>query len=185
MPAVYGLAALTSRVPGETMQMRALDRGEWRVANGEWRVPIRHSAFAIRPAALAALGLCALWLTACDMSIELPPYGLSCIDDSPDCIDQRQAALKDLLADKSRTWVKEAPTPHAHASGVRLFAFRATKAALSCEELAHGRREAEAAPKALKGQPGISPAQISRATMFAAEVQRELAAELKRRRCRA
>jgi hypothetical protein len=68
---------------------------------------------------------------------------------------------------------------------VRLFAFRATKAALSCEELAHGRREAEAAPKALKGQPGISPAQVSRATLFATEVQRELAREMKRRRCRA
>jgi hypothetical protein len=67
---------------------------------------------------------------------------------------------------------------------VRLFAFRVSKAELSCEELAHGRREAEAAPKAVKGHPGLSPAQVSRTTMFAGEVQRELAAELKRRRCR-
>jgi hypothetical protein len=167
------------------MWVRVLDRGEWRVASGERRLTIGHWRLAIRRAALAAIGLCALWLTACGPSLDEPRSGLSCIDDSAHCIGQRQATLKALLADKNRAWVKEAPTPHAHASGVRLFAFRTSKAELSCEELAHGRREAEAAPKALKGQPGISPAQISRATMFAAEVQRELSAELKRRRCRA
>jgi hypothetical protein len=191
MPAFYGLAALTSRGPGETMQVGASDRREWRMANGEWGASIRHSPFSFRSLALAALaGACALALSACNPCIVGPcdphPYaGLSCVDDSARCIDQRQATLKVLLDDKSRAWVKEAPTAHAHASGVRLFAFRASKAALSCEELAHGRREAEAAPKALKSHPGISPAQISRATMLAAEVQRELAAELKRRRCRA
>jgi hypothetical protein len=66
-----------------------------------------------------------------------------------------------------------------------LFAFRSAKAELTCDELVHGRREAEAAPRALKGQSGLSPAQVSRAALFAAEVQRELAAEIKRRRCRA
>jgi hypothetical protein len=90
-----------------------------------------------------------------------------------------------MLADKSRSWVREAPTPKAHASGVRLFAFRSTKAELSCAELVHGREEAEAAPKALKGQQGLSPAQISRASLFAAEVGKELGAEIRKRRCRA
>jgi hypothetical protein len=112
--------------------------------------------------------------------------GLGCVDDSTRCIDLRQAALKALLADKDRTWVKRKSIhPNEHASGVRLFAFRATKAELSCDELAHGRREAESVPKALKGYANLSPAQISRASMLAAEVQRELAGELKRRRCRA
>jgi hypothetical protein len=126
-----------------------------------------------------------LCLAACGASLDDNRAGLSCIDDSAQCVGARQATLKAMLADTGRAWVKEAPTPHAHASGVRLFAFRSTKATLSCEELAHGRREAEAAPKALRGHPGLSPAQVSRATMFAGEVQRELAAELRRRRCKA
>ena len=183
MPAFYGLAAPISR---GSMRQRAFEKGEWPMANGEWRVLIRHSPFAIRQSVLAmALGVCALWLAACGASLfDDEKAGLSCIDDSARCVGQREATLKAMLADKDRTWVKEAPTAHAHASGVRLFAFRATKAALSCEQLAHGRREAEAAPKALKGHAGLSPAQVSRATLFAAEVQRELAREMKRRRCR-
>ncbi len=68
---------------------------------------------------------------------------------------------------------------------MRLFAFRTKKSELSCEELAHGRKEAEGAPKVLKTSQGLSPAQISRASMFAAEVNKELAAEMKKRRCRA
>ena len=119
------------------------------------------------------------------MSLDDNRAGLSCIDDSASCVGQREATLKAMLADKDRKWVKETPTPQAHASGVRLFAFRTTKAELSCEELSHGRREAEAAPKAVKGHPGLSPAQVSRTALFAGEVQRELASEMKRRRCRA
>ena len=155
----------------------------WALEQGEWRVFLSRSRFAIAAPAMA-LGS-ALWLSACGFSLGDSRAGLSCIDDSAHCVSQREATLKAMLADKDRTWVKETPTAHAHASGVRLFAFRAAKAELSCEELAHGRREAEAAPKALKGQSGLSPAQVARATLFAAEVQRELAAELKRRRCRA
>jgi hypothetical protein len=92
-----------------------------------------------------------------------------------------------MLADKDRTWVKEAPTPQAHASGVRLFAYRTRKKELSCEELAHARREADGAAKTLRGPEGksLSPAQISRATMFAAEVSKELSAEMRTRRCKA
>jgi hypothetical protein len=168
------------------MQPGAYQKGEWRMADGERRVSIRHSPFAIRQAALAAaLGLCALWLTACGMSLDDSRAGLSCIDDSAACVGQREATLKAMLADKDRAWVKETPTAQAHASGVRLFAFRTAKAELSCEELSHGRREAEAAPRAVKGHPGLSPAQVSRTALFANEVQRELASEMKRRRCRA
>jgi hypothetical protein len=145
---------------------------------------IRH--FAIRALGFAGLVLCTLSLAACSgFGFGDDKAGLSCIDDSSTCVERRQATLKSMLADKERKWVKEPATAQAHASGVRLFAFRSTKAELSCEELSHGRREAEAAPKALKGQQGLSPAQVSRASMFAAEVQKELAAEMKRRRCRA
>jgi hypothetical protein len=138
-------------------------------------------------AILAVLGGVGLALSGCSgggMDLD-DRAGLSCIDDSPGCVARREATLKSMLADSSRKWVREAPTPKAHASGVRLFAFRTKKADLTCEELAHGRREAETAPRALKGQPGLSPAQISRASLFAAEVGKELGAEIRRRRCRA
>jgi len=128
-----------------------------------------------------------LALSACSGGLGPPDgrAGLSCIDDSTECVEQRQATLKAMLADKDRAWVKEPASPHAHASGVRLFAFRSSKTELTCEQLAHGRKEAEGAPKALKGGQGLSPAQISRASMFAVEVNKELAVEMKKRRCRA
>ena len=141
-------------------------------------------ASARRKATVAALGGLGLWLSACS-GIDLDDRaGLSCVDDSPQCVARREATLKSMLADKNRRWVKEAPTPLAHATGVRLFAFRSKKGELSCDELLLGRKEAEAAPKALKGRQGLSPAQISRASLFAAEVGKELASEIRRRRCR-
>jgi hypothetical protein len=140
---------------------------------------------ALRRGTTVALGALSLWLSACSGVSLDDRAGLSCVDDSPECVASREATLKSMLADKNRSWVREVPTPRAHATGVRLFAFRSKKAELSCEELGQGRREAETAPKALRGQQGLSPAQISRASLFAAEVQRELAAEMKRRRCRA
>ena len=135
-------------------------------------------------APLAGFGLL---LSACTglLGPEDSRAGLSCIDDSSECVERRQTTLNAMLADKDRIWVREPPTPQAHASGVRLFAFRSKKSELTCEELAHGRKEAESAPKMLKGSQGLSPAQISRASLFAAEVNKELAAEMKKRRCRA
>lgn len=112
--------------------------------------------------------------------------GLGCVDDSSHCIEQRRTALHSIMSDKDRKWVREAPTPAAYASGVRLFAFKTRKSELSCDELAVGRREADNAPHVLRG-PGstnLTPAQVSRGVMLGAEVSRELAAEMKRR-CRA
>jgi hypothetical protein len=134
----------------------------------------------------AALGCLGIVASACT-GFDDPRAGLSCIDDTPDCVGQRQATLKSMIADEDRKWVKEPSSPQAHASGVRLFAFRSRKKELSCEELAIGRREADSVPKALKGPEGksMSPAQVSRANMFAAEVSKELAAEMRTRRCKA
>lgn len=144
---------------------------------------------AARPRHVTAAVFCGagLMLSACTgmLGPDDNRAGLSCVDDSAQCVEQRQATLKALLADKDRAWVKEAATPHAHASGVRLFAYRSKKGELSCEELAHARKEAESAPKSLKSSQGLSPAQISRASMFAAEVSKELTVEMKKRRCRA
>lgn len=138
---------------------------------------------------IIALSGASLWATACSglMGLDDNKAGLSCIDDSPQCVEQRQATLKSMLADPDRKWIKEPASPQAHASGVRLFAYRSHKKQLTCEELAHGRREADSAGKALRGPEGkgLSPAQVSRATMFAAEVSKELVAEMRARRCKA
>jgi hypothetical protein len=141
-----------------------------------------------RRAALSAACGAALLASACSgVGVEDSRAGLSCVDDSKECVDQRQTTLKSYLADTDRKWVREPATPHAHASGVRLFAFRSRKKELSCEELAMGRREADGAAKSLRGPDGksLSPAQISRATMFAAEVSKELGTEMRSRRCKA
>jgi hypothetical protein len=129
----------------------------------------------------------ALLVSACSAMLgpEDSKAGLSCIDDSPECVERRQATLSAMLADKDRAWVREPTSPQAHASAVRLFAFRSTKSDLTCAELAHGRKEAESAPKMLKSSQDLSPAQISRASLFAAEVSKELTAEMRKRRCRA
>jgi hypothetical protein len=109
--------------------------------------------------------------------------GLACVDDSKQCIEQRSAALRAIMGDRERKWVKEPATPEAYASGVRLFAYKERKKELTCEELAIGRREAEAAPVALRRSAGarLTPAQVSRGVLLGTEVSRELAAELKRR----
>jgi hypothetical protein len=143
----------------------------------------------LQNATLAAVCGLGVLLTACGGLFDGgdPKAGYSCLDDSPECVDQRQMTLKSMLADKDRAWVRESATPQAHASGVRLFAFRARKKELSCEELMHGRREAEGAAKSLRGPDGqgLSPSQISRASMFATEVSKELTAEMRARRCKA
>ncbi len=142
-----------------------------------------------RTAALFGLVAVAAMVTACSGTViesETPVANHGCIDDSKQCIDQRQAALKGLLADKSRKWVREPATTGSYATGVRLFAFKTEKQRLNCDELAAGRREADAAPGALRGPSGqgLPPAVISRGVMFAGEVSKELTREAQRR-CRA
>jgi hypothetical protein len=136
---------------------------------------------------VALAALCLLASACSGTGPNDPRAGLSCVDDSQECVDQRQQTLSFMLADEDRKWVKEPSNPQAHASGVRLFAFRSRKKDLSCEELVVGKREADSVPKSLRGPEGksLSPAQISRANMFAAEVSKELAAEIRSKRCKA
>lgn len=136
---------------------------------------------------LIAGSLGALVIGACSAGLNSAPQaGMQCVDDSSHCIEQRRQALNAIMADRSRAWVREHPTPEAYASGVRLFAFKSRKTELSCDELALARREADNAPAVLRGPQaaGLTPAQVSRGVMLGAEVSRELAAEMKRR-CRA
>jgi hypothetical protein len=109
--------------------------------------------------------------------------GLTCVDDSPDCIARRQKTLSHLVDTNDRGWIKAHAPAEAYASGVRLFALQKKKKDLTCEELAYGHNEAEKAPRVLRGPQGakLTPAQISRGVILASEVSRELAREMKRR----
>ena len=87
------------------------------------------------------------------------------------------------MADKSRSWVKQPATAEAYASGVRLFALNKKRKELSCDELASGKREADAGPGILRGSGGarLTPAQVSRGAMLATEVSRDLSKEYDKR----
>lgn len=138
-----------------------------------------------RAVILVALGLAITAEAGCSVSTGIDAdarAGLRCVDDSPECISRRQATLRHLENDPGRAWVKEPATAEAYASGVRLFAFKRKKAELSCDELAHGRREAEAARATLKNAGStLTQAQVARGTLFAGEVAKELQAEMGRR----
>jgi hypothetical protein len=117
-----------------------------------------------------------------DFDSEVRP-SLRCVDDSPNCIAQRQSALRGMMADPKRGLVHEHADANAYATGVRLFAFKSKKRDLSCQELSLGRREADAGPATLRGPAGrhLTPAQISRGVMLSTEVSRDLAGEMRRR----
>ena len=112
-----------------------------------------------------------------------PVTNHGCLDDSKACIDQRQATLRSLQADKSRSWVRQPANVNAYATGVRLFAFKTEKARMTCDELGIGRREADGAPGVLRSPQatGLNPAVVSRSLMFATEVSRDLTREQQRR----
>ena len=107
----------------------------------------------------------------------------SCVSDSLECINRRQNTLRQLTSDRERKWMKDPASPEAYASGVRLFAMKTKKKELSCDELNKGRQEADGASNALRGPGGakLTTAQISRGTLFASEVSRELVNEFNRR----
>ena len=135
---------------------------------------------------LAASLAAALWLAACaggGETISSPQVGLSCVDDSSHCIQQRGKVLDNYMSDKSRAWVKQPASPAAYASGVRMFAVSKKRKELSCDELKHAKREADGASGSLRGPggKGLTPAQISRGVMLAGDVSREIAREISRR----
>lgn len=150
------------------------------------RLKSDHASATTRSACLAPLLAAVVALSGCAGSdgpeIVTAP-GLGCVDDSVDCITKRQAALRGLVGDKDRKWVKEPATAASYASGVRLFAYKTKKKELSCDELAAGRKEADGAPGVLRGPQaaGLTPAQASRGIMLAGEVSRELGNEHARR----
>jgi len=111
--------------------------------------------------------------------------GLICVDDSNTCIKRRQQALHHLRSNPDRSWIRERATPQTYAAGVRMFALKAKKNDLTCDELKLGKLEAERAPLVLISAPAknLTPAQISRGKMLAFETASDLKREIKRR-CR-
>lgn len=134
---------------------------------------------------IVGLAMCASGCAVNQAPEPLARGGMSCLDDSAVCIAQRQAALRHLVSRSDRHWVRDTASVESYASGVRLFAFQKKKKDLTCDELMAGRREADGADATLRGPGGkrLSPAQISRGSMFAAEVSKELTRE-HGRRCR-
>jgi hypothetical protein len=153
-------------------------RGGRRMADMNIKMPAK---WACGLAFLACLAGC----SSSTVQETAPHLSLSCVDDSAHCIKQREKAFDQLMADKSRAWVKQPATPEAYASGVRLFALNKKRKELSCDELAAGKREADAGPGVLRGNSGgrLTPAQVSRGVMLAAEVGRDLGSEMAKR-CR-
>ena len=80
--------------------------------------------------------------------------------------------------DRARAWVRQPASVNSYATGVRLFAFKTEKQRLNCDELAIGRREADAAPAVLRGPQAKGPPLVAnRSLMFAGEVSKELTRE--------
>lgn len=135
---------------------------------------------------LGGLAALCLGLAGC-ASNPAPPLGEwsdgRCVDDSPACVKARQTELNVFLADKEKRWIHKPATADSYAGGVRLFAYKTRKRDLSCPELALAHKEAEAGPAVLRGPAGrhLTPAQVSRGAMLAAEVSSELKKELRRR----
>lgn len=131
-----------------------------------------------------------LALAGCSAELPKPEASATqhfgCVDDSPACVGQRQAALKHLQMDAGRGWVRQPASINSYATGVRLFAFKTEKQRLTCDELAIGRREAAAAPGVLRSPQAleIQPHIRNRGLMLADEVSRELNREAQRRACR-
>lgn len=107
-----------------------------------------------------------------------------CLDDSGDCVASRTAAFKELVADKQHAWVNRPASRSLHASGIRMFAYKATKAQLTCAQLTAGINEASSVRGALAGpMNGVSADRISQAKALAEETRTELQKVRTSKRC--
>jgi hypothetical protein len=97
------------------------------------------------------------------------------------CLSQ----LKALVDDPTHKWIGQTLAPVEYASGVRLFAYRALRATLSCYELTLGLAEIEAADATFSRPiPGVTPENAARVRLLNSQVDGELRAE-RSMRCKA
>lgn len=130
------------------------------------------------------LGLGGLFTLSGCGGVTTAGYENICLDDSGACVASRSAAFKELVDDKQHAWVNRPASRSLHASGVRMFAFKATKGQLTCAQLTAGINEASSVPGALAGSmPGVSKDRITQAKALAEETRGELQKVRTSKRC--
>lgn len=98
---------------------------------------------------------------------------------------QCRSALKAMVESPKRPWVGQQMPPDAYADGTRLFAYRALRKRLKCDELARAIDEMRGVSKSLNGTvSGISSEQAARTRALNVQVEGELVRE-RTARCRA
>ena len=97
---------------------------------------------------------------------------------------QCQGVLKTMIDSPDRGWIGKQQAPGAYANGTRLFAYRALRTKLTCNELGLAVGEVRAASKSMdRPVPGMTPDQLSRTRALSVQVEGELAKE-RAGRCR-
>ena len=97
---------------------------------------------------------------------------------------QCKSALKKLVDNPKRSWVGQHEEPAAYTDGTRLFAYRALRTRLSCQELSAALTEVRGVSQSLAGDvPGVSHDQLARTRALNSQVEGELAKE-RARRCK-
>jgi len=88
------------------------------------------------------------------------------------------SVLKAMVAGTDRSWVQRPAPPKVIANGVRLFAYRALKPALTCGELSAALSEVRRATSTFASPvAGFEPEKAARVKQLSAEVADELKAE--------
>jgi hypothetical protein len=115
-----------------------------------------------------------------------PPRAREATADKSACgsAAQCKGVLKTMIDSPDRGWIGKAQPASTYANGTRLFAYRALRTKLTCNELALAVDEVRATSKTLGGPvPGLSPDQATRTRALSAQVEGELARE-RAGRCR-
>ncbi len=95
------------------------------------------------------------------------------------------ARLKALVEDPTRSWIGQPHSPVEYANGTRLFAYRALRTRLTCDELVRALDDIAAAARTFRAPvPGVTPDRVERVRALNAEVEAELRSE-RAVRCRA
>jgi len=98
---------------------------------------------------------------------------------------QCRTALKAMVESPKRPWVGQQMPPDAYTDGTRLFAYRALRKRLKCNELSRAINEMRGVSKSLNGpMPGITADQAARTRALNVQVEGELVQE-RSVRCRA
>lgn len=160
----------------------------------------RHCAGLVRAIAV----LSALVLSGCSSGSSLSSsspnllekmFALAPSDGEPEKVEEKKSgcgtpaqcrsALKAMVESPKRPWVGQQMPPDAYADGTRLFAYRALRKRLKCDELSRAIDEMRGVSKSLNGTvTGISTEQVARTRALNVQVEGELVRE-RTVRCRA